>query len=71
MLKNLRRAATAALVAAAAVAALLQPAAARAAPLQACFVYVSPVGQAAVTAPHLLGAGGGPAGLSPAVALGA
>ncbi|MBL8352681.1 MAG: BMP family ABC transporter substrate-binding protein [Burkholderiaceae bacterium] len=55
MLKNLRRAATAALVAAAAVAAIIPPAAARAAPLQACFVYVSPVGQAGWSYQHDLG----------------
>ena len=59
MLKNLRRAATAALVGAAAVAANAAPAspatAAPAAPLQACFVYVSPVGQAGWTYQHDLG----------------
>lgn len=48
MLKNLRRAAMAALVAAAA-------AAVQAAPLQACFVYVSPVGQAGWSYQHDLG----------------
>ena len=51
MHKNLRRAATAALVASAS----LLPAAARAAPLQACFVYVSPVGQAGWSYQHDLG----------------
>ncbi len=55
MSKNLRRAATAALVAAAPIAAITLPASGHAAPLQACFVYVSPVGQAGWTYQHDLG----------------
>lgn len=50
MLKNLRRAATAA---ACIACSLLTPA--QAAPLQACFVYVSPIGQAGWTYQHELG----------------
>jgi len=55
MLKNLRRAATAALVAAAPIVAITLPSTGHAAPLQACFVYVSPVGQAGWTYQHDLG----------------
>ena len=56
MLKNLRRAGSAALWVAAAVAAFsLSPAPVQAAALQACFVYVSPVGQAGWTYQHDLG----------------
>ena len=56
MSKNLRRRALSAfVVVAAAAAALCQPLAAHAAPLQACFVYVSPVGQAGWTYQHELG----------------
>jgi simple sugar transport system substrate-binding protein len=51
MHKNLRRA-TGVLVGVAAVATTLAPAAAHAAPLQACFVYVSPVGQAGWSYQH-------------------
>ena len=52
MLKNLTRAGSAALLVAAAVAAQSPV---QAAPLQACFVYVSPVGQAGWTYQHELG----------------
>ena len=67
MLKNLRRAATAALVVVAFAAGLAPPATAqttaqspaqlptRPAPLHACFVYVSPVGQAGWSYQHALG----------------
>ena len=58
MSKNLRRARRAAFVVAVAVtaaAAFISPLAAQAAPLQACFVYVSPVGQAGWTYQHELG----------------
>jgi len=56
MSKNLRRAAMAALAAAALLAALPTPALAQAAaPLQVCFVHVSPVGQAGWTYQHDLG----------------
>jgi len=62
MSKNLSRAVTAALAAAALSAAMHQPARAQAqaqapaaAPLQACFVHVSPVGQAGWTYQHDLG----------------
>ena len=51
MHKNLRRA-IGVLVGVAAAATTLAPAAARAAPLQACFVYVSPVGQAGWSYQH-------------------
>ena len=54
MHKNLRRA-FGVLVGAAAAAATFSPAAAAAAPLQACFVYVSPVGQAGWSYQHDLG----------------
>ncbi|MBC7729196.1 MAG: BMP family ABC transporter substrate-binding protein [Microbacteriaceae bacterium] len=54
MHKNLRRA-FGVLVGAAATAATFIPAAAAAAPLQACFVYVSPVGQAGWSYQHDLG----------------
>jgi simple sugar transport system substrate-binding protein len=63
MLKNLRRAATAALAVVSFAAGLTPPALAQAktqtparpAPLQACFVYVSPVGQAGWSYQHDLG----------------
>jgi basic membrane protein A and related proteins len=51
MHKNLRRA-IGVLVAVVTIASTLAPAAARAAPLQACFVYVSPVGQAGWSYQH-------------------